>query len=141
RVPMLSLGNVFSDDDLRAFDRRIRKHLEVADDVAYVAEPKLDGLAVSLLYENGRLVRGATRGDGETGEDITANVRTIKSIPLRLRGEQPPALLEVRGEVVMPHSGFEALNQRQQDTGQKPFANPRNAAAGSLRQLDAHMTA
>lgn len=140
-VPMLSLGNAFSDDDLRSFDKRVRERLEVTDDVAYVAEPKLDGLAVSLLYERGQLVRGATRGDGETGEDITANVRTIKSVPLRLRGDHPPALLEVRGEVVMPHSGFETLNRRQRDAGQKSFANPRNAAAGSLRQLDAQVTA
>nr|WP_198588835.1 NAD-dependent DNA ligase LigA [Alloalcanivorax mobilis] len=141
RVPMLSLSNAFSDDELRDFDQRIHERLDVREKVVYVAEPKLDGLAVSLLYENGELVRGATRGDGETGEDITANVRTIKSIPLRLRGDNPPSVLEVRGEVVMPHSGFQELNRRQQQAEQKTFANPRNAAAGSLRQLDPRITA
>lgn len=140
-VPMLSLGNVFSNQELHDFDQRVRERLDVNGDIAYVAEPKLDGLAVSLLYKNGDLVRGATRGDGETGEDITANVRTIKTIPLRLRGNNPPARLEVRGEVVMPHSGFVALNTRQGEAGQKTFANPRNAAAGSLRQLDPRITA
>ena len=140
-VPMLSLGNAFNDQELRDFDQRVRDRLDVSGPVDYVAEPKLDGLAVSLVYEQGRLVRGATRGDGETGEDITANVRTIDSIPLRLRGDNPPALLEVRGEVVMPHSGFRDLNRRQEEAGHKTFANPRNAAAGSLRQLDSRITA
>ncbi|MBF5058433.1 NAD-dependent DNA ligase LigA [Alcanivorax sp. 521-1] len=140
-VPMLSLGNAFNDQELRDFDQRVRERLDVSGPVDYVAEPKLDGLAVSLVYENGRLVRGATRGDGETGEDITANVRTIDSIPLRLRGDNPPTLLEVRGEVVMPHSGFRDLNRRQEEAGHKTFANPRNAAAGSLRQLDSRITA
>ncbi len=140
-VPMLSLGNAFNDEELRDFDQRVRERLDVSGSINYVAEPKLDGLAVSLVYENGELVRGATRGDGETGEDITANVRTIKSIPLRLRGDEPPALMEVRGEVVMTHRGFADLNRRQQEAEQKTFANPRNAAAGSLRQLDSRITA
>lgn len=140
-VPMLSLGNAFNDEELRDFDQRVRERLDVSGSIDYVAEPKLDGLAVSLVYENGELVRGATRGDGETGEDITANVRTIKSIPLRLRGDKPPALMEVRGEVVMTHRGFAELNRRQAEAEQKTFANPRNAAAGSLRQLDSRITA
>ncbi len=139
-VPMLSLDNAFSDDELIAFDRRVRERLGQDDPIVYVAEPKLDGLAVSLLYQQGELVRAATRGDGATGEDITANIRTLRSVPLRLRGKVP-ALLEVRGEVIMPHDGFEALNARQSDAGQKLFANPRNAAAGSLRQLDSRITA
>ncbi|MDF1629922.1 MAG: NAD-dependent DNA ligase LigA [Alcanivoracaceae bacterium] len=139
-VPMLSLDNAFSDEELVAFDRRIGERLGVQDTVVYVAEPKLDGLAVSILYQDGQLVRAATRGDGARGEDITANIRTLRSVPLSLRG-QAPALLEVRGEVVMPHDGFEALNERQRQAGQKPFANPRNAAAGSLRQLDSSITA
>ena len=140
-VPMLSLGNAFDEQELRDFDQRVRERLDMDGPVAYVAEPKLDGLAVSLLYENGELVRGATRGDGETGEDITANVRTIRSVPLHLRGKNPPARMEVRGEVVMPHDGFARLNRRQEEAGQKTFANPRNAAAGSLRQLDSRITA
>lgn len=146
-VPMLSLDNAFSDDELLAFDRRVRERLGEAltgDHVTYVAEPKLDGLAVSLLYRDGQLVRAATRGDGASGEDITNNIRTLRSVPLALRGngaDNVPALLEVRGEVVMPHAGFEQLNQRQLAAGQKPFVNPRNAAAGSLRQLDARITA
>lgn len=140
-VPMLSLDNAFADDELVAFDRRVRERLGELAYVDYVAEPKLDGLAVSLVYEHGELVRGATRGDGQTGEDITANLRTLRSVPLRLRGQRLPALLEVRGEVVMPHAGFEALNERQRTAGQKIFANPRNAAAGSLRQLDPRITA
>ncbi|MGW8309570.1 MAG: NAD-dependent DNA ligase LigA [Thiogranum sp.] len=139
-VPMLSLDNAFDDTELAEFDRRARERLDV-DSMDYTAEPKLDGLAVSLLYENGRLVQGATRGDGSTGEDITQNVRTIKSIPLRLIGEDFPGRLEVRGEVFMSHAGFRRLNQRQSEQGEKPFVNPRNAAAGSLRQLDARITA
>ncbi|MBO3275451.1 NAD-dependent DNA ligase LigA [Pseudomonas schmalbachii] len=150
-VPMLSLGNAFEEQDLLDFDRRVREGL--ADllpagdlfgggaEVEYSCEPKLDGLAVSLLYENGRLVRGATRGDGTTGEDISANVRTVRNIPLRLQGEGWPEVLEVRGEVYMSRAGFEALNARAVETGGKTFANPRNAAAGSLRQLDAKITA
>lgn len=138
-VPMLSLGNAFSEDEIIDFDRRMRAHAGVAE-IDYCAEPKLDGLAVSLVYEQGRLVRAATRGDGFTGENVTANVRTIPGVPARLRGV-PPALLEVRGEVFMRRSGLESLNQRQQQEGLKTFANPRNAAAGSLRQLDPKVTA
>lgn len=140
-VPMLSLDNAFDDDELRAFDKRVRERLDVSDSVDYVAEPKLDGLAISLLYLDGELVRAATRGDGQTGENITTNARTIRSVPLKLRGDKVPARLEVRGEVVMPHAGFAALNARQEEVGQKIFANPRNAAAGSLRQLDSRITA
>lgn len=139
-VPMLSLDNAFADENVADFDRRIREHLEV-ETVDYAAEPKLDGLAVSLLYENGTLIRGATRGDGFRGEDITHNVRTINAVPLRLRGDDYPPLLEVRGEVFMPKQGFEKLNQQARERGEKTFANPRNAAAGSLRQLDANITA
>lgn len=139
-LPMLSLANAFGEEEVADFDRRVRERLDVAE-VAYTAEPKLDGLAISLLYEEGRLVRGATRGDGTTGEDVTANVRTIEAVPLRLRGEGWPRVLEVRGEVYMPKAGFEALNRRQAKAGGKTFANPRNAAAGSLRQLDPRVTA
>jgi DNA ligase (NAD+) len=139
-VPMLSLDNAFDDDELADFDRRARERLEV-DSIEYTAEPKLDGLAVSLLYENGLLVQGATRGDGTTGEDITQNVRTIKSIPLRLRGLGFPQRLEVRGEVFMSHAGFKRLNLHQEQHGEKLFVNPRNAAAGSLRVLDSQITA
>lgn len=141
-LPMLSLGNAFAEADLLDFDRSVRKSLDRGIEmVEYSCEPKLDGLAVSLLYENGQLVRGATRGDGSTGEDITANVRTVRSVPLRLHGEGWPALLEVRGEIYMPRAGFEALNARAVESGAKTFANPRNAAAGSLRQLDPKITA
>jgi DNA ligase (NAD+) len=140
RVPMLSLGNARSDADLRDFDRRIRKDLGV-ETVAYVAEPKLDGLAISLLYEDGVLARGATRGDGQVGEDVTAQVRTIGAVPLRLQGEGWPRLLEVRGEVYLPLAAFERLKEQMLDAGQTPFKNPRNAAAGSLRQLDPSVTA
>ncbi|MEZ5593990.1 MAG: NAD-dependent DNA ligase LigA [Gammaproteobacteria bacterium] len=139
-VPMLSLDNAFSDDELQSFDRRVREHLEV-EQISYSAEPKLDGLAVSLRYENGVLVRGATRGDGTRGENITHNIRTINAIPLRLRGTNLPQVLEVRGEVFMPKAGFDALNQNARAHGEKTFANPRNAAAGSLRQLDPKVTA
>jgi DNA ligase (NAD+) len=139
-VPMLSLDNAFDDDEVGEFDRRVREKLEV-EAVDYTAEPKLDGLAVSLLYEDGILVRGATRGDGSSGEDITQNVRTIQSIPLKLLGRGYPKRLEVRGEVFISHAGFAALNEHQQAQEQKLFANPRNAAAGSLRQLDPHITA
>ncbi|MGB5716271.1 MAG: NAD-dependent DNA ligase LigA [Gammaproteobacteria bacterium] len=137
---MLSLDNAFSDDELLDFDRRVRERLET-DEVEYAAEPKLDGLAVSLLYRDGRLVRAATRGDGVTGEDVTQNVRTIASVPLKLAGRSIPDVLEVRGEVYMSHAGFEALNQQAASAGQKLFVNPRNAAAGSLRQLDPAITA
>lgn len=140
-VPMLSLDNAFSDEDLFAFDRRVKDRLQQADSVTYACEPKLDGLAVGLLYEQGVLVRAATRGDGTVGEDITANVRTIGAIPLQLVGDNIPAKLEVRGEVFMPKAGFESLNARARAAGEKTFVNPRNAAAGSLRQLDSRVTA
>jgi len=137
---MLSLDNAFSDEELADFDRRVRELLEI-DVVEYAAEPKLDGLAVSLLYEDGILVRAATRGDGTTGEDVTQNVRTINTVPLRLSGKGIPASMEVRGEVYLSHQGFEELNRQQAEQGQKEFVNPRNAAAGSLRQLDPKITA
>ena len=142
-VPMLSLDNAFSEEDLEAFDRRIGERLNLKADqqIEYVCEPKLDGAAVSLLYRDGLLVRGATRGDGKVGEDITANVRTIKSIPLKLRGEGIPQLLEVRGEIYLPRAGFEKINAAAIAQGDKVFVNPRNAAAGSLRQLDSKITA
>ncbi|MGD9888252.1 MAG: NAD-dependent DNA ligase LigA [Halothiobacillaceae bacterium] len=139
-VPMLSLDNAMDAAELSEFDRRVRERLGL-DDVEYNAEAKIDGLAISLRYEHGVLVRAATRGDGTQGEDVTANVRTIHAIPLRLLGEHLPAVLEVRGEVFMPRSGLAALNARLQQAGEKPFANPRNAAAGSLRQLDSRITA
>ena len=141
-MAMLSLDNAFSEGDLRDFDRRVRERLSnEALPISYACEPKLDGIAVSLLYENGILVRGATRGDGSTGENITHNVRTIPSIPLKLLGEGIPDRLEVRGEIYMPKAGFQALNERAIAKGEKPFVNPRNAAGGSLRQLDARITA
>lgn len=140
-LPMLSLDNAFNDDELRAFQKRIQDRLNDASAIQYCCEPKLDGLAVSLLYENGVLVLAATRGDGTTGENITNNVRTIRSIPLKLQGDDWPTRIEVRGEVFMPKKGFEQLNQRALKKGEKTFANPRNAAAGSLRQLDSKVTA
>ena len=139
--PMLSLDNAFSDAEVAEFDRRARDRLNWQGPLAYVCEPKLDGVAVSLLYRDGVLTRGATRGDGRRGEDITANVRTIRAIPLRLRGEEWPPVLEVRGEIYLSRSGFEALNAAARDAGDKTFVNPRNAAAGSLRQLDSRITA
>ena len=139
-LPMLSLDNAFNNEDLEAFDKRVRDRLELAE-VHYTAEVKLDGLAISLLYRDGKLVRAATRGDGTTGEDVTSNIRTIKSIPLALRTTGFPASLEVRGEVFMSKTGFEELNNRQRAQEEKIFANPRNAAAGSLRQLDPRITA
>ena len=146
-LPMLSLANAFDSEELHDFDRRIRARLELAEaeQLEFAAEPKLDGLAVSLRYENGLLVQGATRGDGTTGEDITSNLRTIGALPLRLAGRQSaksyPAVLEVRGEVFMPISAFQNLNERAEAAGEKTFVNPRNAAAGSLRQLDPKKTA
>jgi DNA ligase (NAD+) len=142
-MPMLSLNNGFSDEDIDNFDRRVREGLDLPPgaEVEYAAELKFDGLAMSLRYENGVFVQAATRGDGYTGEDVSANIRTVKVIPLRLHGADIPAVLEVRGEVLMFKQDFERLNQRQRDAGQKEFANPRNAAAGSLRQLDARITA
>ncbi|MDD2892869.1 MAG: NAD-dependent DNA ligase LigA [Halothiobacillaceae bacterium] len=139
-VPMLSLDNAMGDAELADFDRRVRERLEV-EAVEYNAEPKIDGLAISLRYEDGLLVRAATRGDGERGEDVTANVRTVRAIPLRLLGADVPPLLEVRGEVYMPRRGLATLNARLENAGEKIFANPRNAAAGSLRQLDSRITA
>ncbi|MEC5344470.1 NAD-dependent DNA ligase LigA [Brenneria populi] len=140
-VPMLSLDNVFDEESYLAFSKRIGDRLKNAEDLTFCCELKLDGLAVSLLYEDGVLARAATRGDGSTGENITANIRTIGAIPLRLRGENIPRRLEVRGEVFMKHSGFEKLNEEARRVGGKVFANPRNAAAGSLRQLDPRITA
>ncbi|QJE03444.1 NAD-dependent DNA ligase LigA [Massilia forsythiae] len=139
-LPMLSLNNGFSDEDIDNFDRRVRDGLDVAR-VAYAAELKFDGLAISLRYENGVFVQAATRGDGVTGEDVSANIRTVRVIPLRLHGPDIPAVLEVRGEVLMFKDDFARLNARQREAEQKEFANPRNAAAGSLRQLDARITA
>jgi DNA ligase (NAD+) len=138
-LPMLSLENAFEEQDVLDFDRRVRERLD-AEAVDYSAEPKLDGLAVSVRYEDGRLVQAATRGDGTRGEDVTANVRTIRSVPLRLRTAAPPRLLEVRGEVFMTREAFARLNARAQERGEKVFVNPRNAAAGSLRQLDPKVT-
>ncbi len=141
-LPMLSLDNAFSAEDVANFERRLLERLQGEyERVEFACEPKLDGIAVSLLYRHGELVRGATRGDGRTGEDITHNVRTIRSIPLVLRGSGFPEVLEVRGEVYMPRAGFEAINERARVAGEKPFVNPRNAAAGSLRQLDPRLTA
>ncbi|MCW8890435.1 MAG: NAD-dependent DNA ligase LigA [Sedimenticola sp.] len=141
QVPMLSLDNAFTDQEMMEFDRRVRERLVATDVVHYVAEPKLDGLAISLRYENGVLVQAATRGDGSQGEDVTQNVRTIPSVPLRLMGDDWPAILEVRGEIYMPLEGFNQLNRQALAKGEKGFANPRNAAAGSLRQLDSRITA
>lgn len=140
-IPMLSLDNAFSDDEVAAFVSRIHDRLDLAGELDFIAEPKLDGLAVTVVFEGGAFVRGATRGDGTTGEDITANLRTVNSIPLRLKGDGWPARMELRGEVFMPRAGFEALNLRQAEAGERTFANPRNAAAGSLRQLDPAVTA
>lgn len=140
-MPMLSLDNAFNDDDLLAFNQRVQDRLKTKNDIEYACELKLDGIAVSLLYRDGVLVRGATRGDGTNGEDITHNVRTINSIPLRLQGDGYPAVLEVRGEIYMPKAGFNALNEKARAADEKLFVNPRNAAAGSLRQLDSRITA
>ncbi|ASJ74874.1 NAD-dependent DNA ligase LigA [Granulosicoccus antarcticus] len=143
-VPMLSLGNAFSREELNEFDRRVRERLECDEQlITYAAEPKLDGLAISLRYENGVFVQGATRGDGQSGENVTENLRTIEMIPLRLRSDKypPPAVFEARGEVFMSHSAFKALNESMTEAGKPAFVNPRNAAAGSLRQLDSRKTA
>jgi DNA ligase (NAD+) len=140
RVPMLSLNNAFAEDDVAGFDRRVREGLG-REKVKYSAEPKFDGLAISLLYENGRFVQGSTRGDGTTGEDVTANLMTVRSIPLKLRSTKPPARIEVRGEIIMYKSDFDRMNARQREAGEKEFANPRNAAAGSVRQLNPRITA
>jgi len=140
-VPMLSLNNGFTDEDIENFDRRVRDGLDTAALVEYAAEVKYDGLAINLRYIHGVLTEAATRGDGYTGEDVTMNIRTIRSIPLRLKTDNPPAILDVRGEVLMFKKDFEAMNARQREAGQKEFVNPRNAAAGSLRQLDSRITA
>jgi DNA ligase (NAD+) len=140
-VPMLSLSNGFEEADIIAFDRRVREGLETDGPVDYATELKFDGLAINLRYENGILVEAATRGDGATGENVTANIRTVRAIPLRLHTDHPPAVLDVRGEVLMYKSDFAKLNARQREAEQKEFANPRNAAAGSLRQLDPRITA
>ena len=140
-VPMLSLGNAFNDQEVVDFDRRARERFNTDKDIEYAVEPKLDGLAISLRYEKGILVRAATRGDGMTGENVTQNVRTIETIPLKLIGMNYPDVLEVRGEVIMTKAGFEQLNERQRKNSEKLFVNPRNAAAGSLRQLDSKITA
>lgn len=141
-VPMLSLANAFDRQEVLDFDRRLRERIGIEGDLEYMCEPKFDGLAVSLRYESGQLTQAATRGDGTTGEDVTANVRTINAIPLSLRRKpQPPDMLEVRGEVLMPVAGFEELNRQAEEKGEKVFVNPRNAAAGSLRQLDPAITA
>ncbi len=144
-VPMLSLANAFAEEELRDFHRRVINRLELdeeqGEELVYHAEPKMDGVAVSMHYEDGRLVQAATRGDGTTGEDITHNVRTIRSVPLRLRGSGYPGVIEIRGEVFMPKAGFEAFNLRAAEEGEKTFVNPRNAASGSLRQLDPRITA
>ncbi|MDH5767099.1 MAG: NAD-dependent DNA ligase LigA, partial [Gammaproteobacteria bacterium] len=140
-VPMLSLDNVFNDEELTAFYKRVQDRLSIEKSIEFAAEPKLDGLAISLLYENGVLIRAGTRGDGTTGEDVTQNVRTIRAVPLHLQGDDYPDVLEVRGEVFMPKAGFEKLNRDAVTRGEKTFANPRNAAAGSLRQLDPKIAA
>lgn len=141
RRPMLSLQNSYSPEDLVEFDERVRKFLRSETEVSYYAEPKFDGLAVELIYENGLFVQALTRGDGTLGEDVTQNVRTIRSIPLRLKAEPPPALLEVRGEILIFKKDFQQLNDQQQENGQMTFANPRNAAAGTIRQLDSKVAA
>ncbi|MBK7299612.1 MAG: NAD-dependent DNA ligase LigA [Moraxellaceae bacterium] len=141
KVPMLSLGNVFNQPELIDFERKLKERLEITNDIEYCAELKLDGLAISLIYEKGIFKQGATRGDGVTGEDITHNLKTIRNLPLQLNTQNPPLLLEVRGEVLMPKAGFQKLNQEAQANGEKVFANPRNAAAGSVRQLDPQIAA
>jgi DNA ligase (NAD+) len=144
RTPMLSLANAFSAEEIEQFHERVARLLEI-EHVDYVAEPKLDGVAIALQYRDGRLQRAATRGDGFTGEDVTSNARTIAAIPLRLKdddsGKKWPSRMEVRGEIYMPLAGFEAYNERARKEGFKEFVNPRNAAAGSLRQLDPRLTA
>ncbi|NNF67203.1 MAG: NAD-dependent DNA ligase LigA, partial [Gammaproteobacteria bacterium] len=140
-VPMLSLDNAFSDEELKDFDRRVHERLKTDEAIAYSAEPKLDGLAVSLRYEKGLLIRAATRGDGTTGEDVTHNIRTISAVPLRLRGKKHPDVVEIRGEVYLSKSGFAEMNRKAQKNGTRLFVNPRNAAAGSLRRLDPRITA
>lgn len=143
RLPMLSLENAMDEAEIRAFEQRVRNYLALGDDVtiSYQCEPKMDGLAIELVYRNGLLEQASTRGDGEVGEEVTANVRTIRNVPLRLSGADQPTLLEVRGEVYLPLAGFQRLNQQREEAGEAPFANPRNAAAGSIRQLDPRVAA
>ena len=141
QMPMLSLDNVFDEEGLQAFNQRIQDRLRTTEEITFSAEPKLDGLAISIRYEDGELLHAATRGDGNTGENVTQNIRTLHSVPLRLLGNNYPRIIEVRGEVFMPKKGFEALNRRAREKDEKEFANPRNAAAGSLRQLDPRITA
>src|SRR5262245_1619033 len=141
RVPMISIDNAFAEEEVLEWDRRVRRGLETEQEIVYTAEPKFDGASISLRYEDGVLAQAGTRGDGTTGEDVTVNGRTIKTVPLRLHGKGWPALLEVRGEVVIPKKDFERLNAAQASRGDKIFANPRNAAAGALRQLDPRITA
>lgn len=138
---MLSLDNAMNRDELIAFDGRLKRALDSQDEITYIAEPKLDGLAISLVYENGLLSTGATRGDGRTGEDITQNLRTIHTIPLRLQGQAVPPIVEIRGEVFIEKEQFKKLNRKREEAAEPAFANPRNAAAGSLRQLDSSVTA
>ena len=142
RQPMLSLGNAFNDEELRTFDERVKRHLGLAEEtpVAYVAELKIDGLAISLTYVDGVFQTGATRGDGFTGEDITSNLRTVSSVPLRLRADTSPSFIEIRGEVYLDHAEFARINTQREASGDPVFANPRNAAAGSVRQLDPKVT-
>ena len=139
-VPMLSLDNAYEEADIRAWDERVHKNLPPGEKPSYLVEPKVDGLSCALTYENGALVRAATRGDGETGEDVTANARAISAVPLRLSGS-PPRKLEIRGEVYMTFTGFEKVNEEEKRAGREPFVNPRNCAAGSLRQKDPSVTA
>jgi DNA ligase (NAD+) len=141
KLPMLSLDNAFGEEDFDSFDKRVRDWLNTSDEIEYACEPKYDGIAISLTYEKGQLVLGVTRGDGTQGENITENVKTVRSIPLALNGENIPSVVEVRGEIYMPHKGFKAFNEHAHQNGEKPFVNPRNAAAGSLRQLDSRITA
>ena len=140
KTPMMSISNTYNEDELREFDERIRKNLET-DDIQYFVELKIDGVAVSLTYENGLFVLGASRGDGITGDDITQNLRTIKNLPLKLSGKAAPALLEVRGEVYMPHKAFNKVNEARESDGEPLFANTRNVTAGSLKLLDPKMAA
>ncbi len=140
RVPMLSLDNTYSEDELREFEERIFRIVGKRE-ILYMAELKIDGLSMALHYENGRLVRGVTRGDGVRGDDVTPNVRTIRAVPLKLRGHELPAELEVRGEVFLPRSRFEAMNREREEAEEEPFANPRNAAAGTMKSLDSRVAA
>ena len=141
RTPMLSLQNTFSQEEVLAFHERIKKNLNIEKDITYFCEPKLDGLAIELIYENGTLSGALTRGDGQIGENVLSNIKTIRSLPLQLKTPKPPRLLEVRGEVIIPKKDFENLNTKQQEMGQPTFANPRNAAAGTVRQLDSSIAA